>query len=145
MDYSNTMDALVRLKSWLLAKATDGQYNDNDFRQDLQMVREESRLSKMLPAFITANRTTDDFRRAMQAQFKGYADRRKHIDQGLSPAFEYLGNIINGDDKFIGNIDAYELGESLGSGGFGTVYKYHHKLFDMEFVIKIFEPVLFQM
>jgi len=141
MDYSNTMDALVRLKSGLLAKATDGQYTDNDYRHDLQIVREESRLSKMLPAFITANRSTDDFRRAMQAQYKGYADRRKHIDQGLAPAFEYLESIISGDDKFTGNTDAYELGEQIGDGGFGTVYKYYHKLLKMNFAIKVFEPV----
>jgi len=141
MDYSNTMDALVRLKSGLLAKATDGQYADKDYRQDIQIVQGESRLSKMLPAFVTANRTMDDFRRAMQAEFDRYADRRKHIDQGLAPAFEYLDNIISGADKFIGNTDAYELGKPIGDGGFGIVYKYYHKLLDMDFAIKVFEPV----
>lgn len=34
-----------------------------------------------------------------------------------------------------------ELGQRVGSGGFGTVYRQHHKLLDMDFAVKVFEPV----
>lgn len=141
MDYSKVMEAMERLKSGLMAKATNGQYSDNDYKRDLQIIREENRLYIMLPAFIKVNRSTDDFKRAMQAEFQHYVDRRKHIDQGLAPALEYLDNIISGTDKFINNTDVYELGNSIGNGGFATVHKYYHKLLEMDFAIKIFEPV----
>ena len=55
MDYSKAMDAMIRLKTGLLAKATDGQYLDKDYRNDIQIIQEESRLSKMLPSSIIAN------------------------------------------------------------------------------------------
>ena len=63
------------------------------------------------------------------------------INQELEPIFQYLESVTNGTDKFASNIDAYQLGEQLGNGGFGIVYKYHHKLLDIDFAIKIFEPV----
>lgn len=44
-------------------------------------------------------------------------------------------------DSFSTNVDSYELGERLGHGGFGVVYKYRHKLLDHDFAIKMFEPV----
>ncbi|MNW51807.1 Serine/threonine-protein kinase StkP [compost metagenome] len=34
----------------------------------------------------------------------------------------------------------YEIGERLGFGGFGEVFKYHHKLLDIDFAIKILNP-----
>ena len=34
----------------------------------------------------------------------------------------------------------YEIGERIGGGGFGEVFKYHHKLIDLDFAIKILNP-----
>ncbi|WP_044479815.1 protein kinase domain-containing protein, partial [Paenibacillus antibioticophila] len=135
------LEAAERLKIGLLAKATNGEYPDADFREDLKVLSSDNRLNMMLPSYIRLSRSSSDFRRAMQAKFEGYAERRNFIDQELEPIFQYLEIKSSDIDKFELNIDAYELGEQLGNGGFGVVYKYHHKLLGIDFAIKIFEPV----
>jgi len=40
----------------------------------------------------------------------------------------------------IGSTGQFELGERIGQGGFGTVYKVHHELLKMDFAIKVFDP-----
>lgn len=141
MDNSIVLEAAERLKLGLLAKATDGEYLDENYKEDLKILSSDNRVSKMLPSFARVNRSTADFRRAIQAKFQRYAERRQFINQELEPIFQYLESVTNGTDKFASNIDAYQLGEQLGNGGFGIVYKYHHKLLDIDFAIKIFEPV----
>lgn len=139
-DY-NLIDIASNLKSGLLAKATDGEYSNNDFRADMDMLLADKRIEKMIPSFIRTCHTTDDFRRGMQAKFQRYAERRSYIDAELEPVFQYLTSIRDGTDAFSSNVASYNFGEKLGNGGFGTVYKYHHKLLDYDFAIKLFEPV----
>jgi serine/threonine-protein kinase len=141
MDTSKIVEATEHLKLGLLAKATDGEYADKDYIEDLRIVSLDNRVSRMLPSFVKTSRSPADFRRAMQAKYPHYADRRQHIDQEFQPIFDYLEGVINGTDNFSGNVDSYELGEPIGNGGFGTVYKYRHKLLDHDFAIKIFEPI----
>lgn len=135
------LEAAERLKLGLLAKATDGEYLDTDYKEDLKILLTDNRVSKMLPSLVRVNRSTTDFRRAMQTKFERYAERRQFINQELEPIFQYLESIATGTDKFSSNIDAYKLGEQLGNGGLGIVYKFHHKLLEIDFAIKIFEPV----
>ena len=141
MRESIILEAAERLKLGLLAKATDGDYLDKDFKEDLRIVSSDNRVSMMLPAFVKTSRSTVDFRRAMQAIYPSYAARRQHIDREFQPVFDYLESVISGSDRFTNNLESYDLGEILGSGGFGTVYKYRHKLLEYDFAIKIFEPV----
>lgn len=47
----------------------------------------------------------------------------------------------DGTDAFSSNVASYQLGERLGNGGFGAVHKYHYKLLNYDFAIKLFEPV----
>ena len=141
MDVQQLLIAAEKLKQGLLAKATDGNYEDKEYKADLSVLQTDQRVAKMLPAIITANRTAADFRRAMQAKFSHYFERRTYIDEQLSPIFEYLHSVENGMDSFTHIIAEDELGEPLGRGGFGSVYKYHHRILDMDFAIKLFEPI----
>ena len=59
----------------------------------------------------------------------------------MTPVFEYIQTLEDGSDSFTHSIEKAELGEQLGRGGFGSVYKYHHKLLDVDFALKLFEPV----
>lgn len=139
-DYT-LIDVASNLKSGLLAKATNGEYSNTNFTSDMDKLLADKRIEKMIPSFIRTCRTTDDFRRGMQAKFKGYAERRSFIETELEPIFQYLTSRNDGTDAFSSNIAFYELGERIGNGGFGTVHKYHHKLLDYDFAIKLFEPV----
>lgn len=141
MDTNTLILAAERLKQGLLAKATNGEYANEEYKADLQILYADNRIAKMIPPLIHANRSTDDFRRSMQAQFQHYADRRHFIDEQLAPIFEYLHNLETGNDSFTLQLQPDELGEKLGRGGFGMVYKYHHKLLDMDFAVKLFEPM----
>jgi len=141
MDTNALLLAAERFKQGLLAKATDGDYADKNYLADLQFLMADQRIAKMIPASIQASRTAGDFRRAMQAKFQHYADRRQFIDEQMAPIFDYLHDVENGNDAFTLKLQADELGENLGRGGFGMVHKYHHKLLDMDFAVKLFEPV----
>ena len=141
MEARALLEAATRLKQGLLAKATDGEYRDSDFQSDISILTSDQRVEKMLPVSIRANRSTSDFRRDMQAKFNRYAERRSYINEELNPIFEYLDSIQDGTDSFSYDPLVYDVGERLGNGGFGAVYKYHHRLLDMDFAIKLFEPI----
>lgn len=141
MEPKNLLIAAERLKQGLLAKATDGDYEDKDYRADLGELMTDQRIAKMIPTVIQVNRTAADFRRAMQAHSPHYAGRRQYINDQLAPIFEYLHSIESGTDRFSDIITENDLGEKLGRGGFGSVHRYHHKLLDMDFALKLFEPI----
>lgn len=141
MNTNNLLIAAERFKQGLLAKATNGDYEDKDYKADLKVLMSDQRVSKMIPSTIRASRTADDFRRAMQAKFQHYADRRRFIDEEMAPIFEYLDDLESGNDSFTLKLQPEELGEKLGRGGFGMVYRYHHNLLDMDFAVKLFEPM----
>ena len=108
MSESIILEAAERLKLGLLAKATDGDYLDKDYKGDLSIVSSDNRVSMMLPSFVKTSRSTADFRRAMQAKYQHYAERRQHIDQEFQPIFDYLDSVISGTDSFARNVDAYK-------------------------------------
>ena len=141
MEVDTLLEAATRLKQGLLAKATDGEYSDKDYTSDLKILSSDQHISKLLPMFVRANRSTADFRREMQSKFDHYVERRTYINNELNAVFEYLDSIKTGADNFLYDPVVYDIGERLGNGGFGTVYKYHHKLLDMDFAVKLFEPM----
>ena len=141
MDVNQLFEATSKFKSGLLAKATNGDYSTSEYIDTLEILQSEKRLEKMLPMAIKASRTPDDFRREMQSKFAHYSDRRKFINDAFEPIFKYLEDLRNGSDSFVNNLENYELGNPIGRGGYGNVYKLRHKLLDMDFAIKIFDPI----
>lgn len=141
MDISQLHIVVERFKQGLLAVATDGDYSNNDYMSDLKLMMSDQKVAKLIPPIVKVNRTSSDFRRAMQAKFKHYADRRTFIDEQLSPTFEYIYAVESGTDSFTLSILPEELSDEGKRGGFGCIYKYHHKLLDMDFALKLFDPV----
>lgn len=141
MNISELHTVAERFKQGLLAVATDGNYDNNEYMSDLKLLIGDKKIAKLLPAIIKVNRTSSDFRRAMQAKFKHYAERRAFIDEQTLPIFEYIYSVESGTDNFTLNILPDELSSDCKRGGFGCVYKYHHKLLDMDFAVKLFDPI----
>lgn len=135
------IQAAERLKQGLIAIATNGEYPDKDYKEDIRILMTDQRIVKMIPHEIRVNRNSMDFRRAMQAKYQHYAQRRQYIAEILGDIFQYLYDLESGKDRFETYLSTDDLGEKLGEGGFGTVYKYHHNLLDMDFAIKLFGPV----
>ena len=128
---------LKRFMFGLLAKATNGDYPEQEYASDRRIIFANNELKKLLPADISEHYTAAGFRTYMQDK-GGYVERRAFINEALKPALEYMEALVNKDDSFSLNEDSYELGAQLGYGGFGAVYKYHHMLLNMDFAIKIF-------
>lgn len=131
---------LKHFMSGLLAKATDGEYSEQDYFKDRQKLFAHNELAKLLPHDILEHYTPTEFRRFMQSK-GGYVERRAFINEAFKPAITYTENLLSSNDTFSLNEESYNLGERLGYGGFGEVYKYRHKLLEMDFAIKIFDPI----
>lgn len=141
MDISQLHLVAERFKQGLLAVATDGDYKNNDYMEDLKFLMADKKIEKLIPPIIQVNRTSADFRRAMQAKFKHYSERRDFIDEQMNPIFEYIFAIESGTDRFSLDVLPEELRSENKRGGFGCIYKYHHKLLDMDFALKLFDPI----
>jgi len=141
MDISQLHIVAERFKQGLMAVATDGDYNNNEYTTDLNILMSDQKVAKLIPTIIKVNRTSADFRRAMQAKFEHYVERRTFIDEQLAPIFEYIFAVESGTDSFSLSILPEELSDIGKRGGFGRIYKYHHSLLDMDFALKLFDPV----
>lgn len=140
MEATEVNQILRRYYSGLIGVATDGSYSEAEYTQDREFILKNAELNKLIPTEITQHYTAQNFRRAMQ-EMKSYTARRQFITEALKPAINYVDSLISSNDSFSLNEEAYERGELIGNGGFGMVYRYHHNLLDMDFAIKVFEPV----
>ena len=135
--------ALIELidafKSGLLSKATSGDMDENDYKQYRDRLLEDPQLSDYVPPFIKSNRTAQDFRRYMQALEQHYVDRRSIINQQMDRLLEFVESNYE-NDSFM-SISEYRQLERIGNGGYGSVYRYHNDVLDMDFAVKIYEPV----
>lgn len=78
----------------------------------------------------------------MQTKNTSYKDRRRYIQEELKSLFQYLEGHEHVVEEWTFYSDKeYTIGERLGFGGFGTVYRYHHNMLDMDFALKVFDPV----
>lgn len=136
-------DALVDLvdefKGGLIAKATDGNIDEAEYKRCRDILMKVPELKGHIPAFIKSNRTAQDFRRYMQGLEQHYAGRRGIIIQQMDELAELLER-GNDSDPFM-ELQEYKRLERLGHGGFGTVYRYHNDYLNMDFAVKIYDPI----
>ena len=94
-------------------------------------------LKGYIPAFIKSNRTARDFRSYIQGQEQHYVDRRKIITSQM----DALVDLLETDADPFMKMQEYTKLDSIGNGGYGTVYRYHNQCLDMDFAVKVYEPV----
>ena len=133
------LDLIDEFKSGLISKATDGDIDEMEYKRCRDILMKVPELKGRIPDFLKDNRTAGDFRRYMQGIDPHYVGRRGIINQQMGE----LTSVVEGgvdSDPFM-ELQEYRRLERLGQGGFGTVYRYHNDCLDMDFAIKIYDPV----
>lgn len=140
-DEDDILLQVEHLKMGLLAKATDGDFEQSEY----------SRLRKIVlgipgfpsvPRFLKICRTADDFRSYMQGEAPSYKERRLIIAEKLNPILEFVE--YETGEGALEFKKLYEEKEIIGSGGFGQVYQYEHRLLKISFAVKIFAPAFYE-
>jgi len=128
------LEMLESFKNSLVSRATGGDVDQDVYRQQRKTLLGYPPLAKRLPRFVTTCRTPDEFWNFIQPKFSRYAERRQYLAEELNPLIEAL----EVSDTTLE--EHFKLGEVVGKGGFGVVYRVHHALLDMDFAIKVFAP-----
>lgn len=107
-----------------------------DLRKTLLSVPNPEFQEKILPSFIKNCRTNSEFWSFIKSKFGRYEERRTYLSDELNRVIEYLENLN------ITPILDFHIGEGelLGRGGFGEVYKVHHKFVNLDFAVKVLSP-----
>ncbi len=130
---------LERFKNGLLACATNGSFDMQEYEKMRAQILEIEYLKSNMPIFLKVQRTPDEFRRYMQELYSNYAGRRSFITEEINKLILLVEEEGRESELVINDIDS--LGEFLGYGGFGHVYKHHNELLDLDFAIKVFDPL----
>ena len=140
MGNNEFIDVIERFKSGLISKATGGDFADVDYKSDRDIIIGNKIVNGKVPSFVRTCRTPIEFWHFIQPEFSNYAQRRKFISDAMNEMISLVES-TSLDNTPVSNIDAYELGDKLGNGGYGEVYRYHHKLLEYDFAIKILNPL----
>lgn len=139
MDKEELIVKLEQFKSGLIEAATNGSFDNNEYNSLRSEFLNHPLIKDKLPRFIKIYRTPLEFRRYMQEKYGHYAERRSFITEEMNNIIFYVEECDNGNE--LNNLNALQIGERLGHGGFGEVYLYHHTILDIDFAVKVFEPV----
>lgn len=141
MTKTELIEVLDEYKMGLLSKATGGTIDDRFYIQTRNSLLENLSIKGQIPKFIKSCRTADEFRRYMQSESADYAGRRRIITDSINSLIEYIEEHFDEDaDPFL-QIKQYKRVEQIGSGGFGSVFKYHNDCLEMDFAVKVYSPV----
>ena len=141
MSKTELIGILDEYKMGLLSKATDGTIDDKFYIQTRKSLLENISIKERIPKFIKSCRTADEFRRYMQNESDNYAGRRRLITDSINSLIEYIEEQFDEEDDPFLQIKQYRKVEQIGSGGFGSVFKYHNDCLDMDFAVKVYSPV----
>lgn len=136
---SDLLDLIDETKSILMSQATGGPKDNKEYKRCRDSIINIPELKQYVPRFLKSNRTSEDFFRYMQNESGTYGGRRSIINNEMGDLTSFVEDHYS-DDQF-STMKYFSRGEELGHGGFGAVYRYHHKILDMDFAVKIFDPV----
>ena len=128
-------DLIDELRVGLISRATGGTTDGERYRQIRKTLLGMPGIGDGLPRFLRTCNTVDDFWSFIQAEFPTYKERRKYLNDALGAITDRLDGIQRAAEANL------VLGEVIGRGGFGTVYKVRHSVLEMDFAVKVFDPV----
>lgn len=138
MTNQQIIELLETYRGALFAAATSGEITDEEFASLRKQLITIPELKDKLPSFVKIYRTPREFFVYMQSMFDHYSERRNYITEQINPII-VLFEESSGDS--ISSLDDFSFENELGSGGYGVVYPYHHSVLDMDFAVKVFNPV----
>lgn len=139
INVTDMLTFIVEFKYGLVSRATGGGYDNDKYIRIRKLLLDKKNFKHLAPQFVKSCRNIDEFWRFIKPKFPTYDERRDYLATEFNPIIEAVEQ-MDMDDKVMMNPDTYEIGKLIGSGGFGQVYKYHHKLIGMDFAIKILNP-----
>lgn len=139
MSNETILDLIDDFKGGLISKATSGDIDEAEYKRCRDILMKVPKLKSYIPEFVKDNRTAQEFRRYMQKLDQHYVGRRDIITQQMNILIEFIESGMK-TDPFM-ELQEYKRLELLGYGGFGTVYRYYNKCLDMDFAVKIYEPL----
>jgi len=139
-DINDMEITLESFKMGLITRATGGNYGTEDYRSVRDYLLSVQEIKDLLPKFVKVCHNPDEFWQFIKNEFGSYSERRTYITNELNPLIDYYAEGRRNDEIIKVNSDSYELGPEIGSGGYGTVYKYWHKQLEINFAIKFLEP-----
>lgn len=86
-------DLIIKVESFknlLVARATNGGAEENDYKSLRGELIASPRISKLLPRFVHACRSTSEFWSFIQPKFKTYAERRTFLRDAFDPILTML-------------------------------------------------------
>ena len=90
MDNLKIKDLIDEFKSGLIAKATNGDLDEREYKRCRDILLKVPELKEHIPSFIKSNHTARDFRSYMQGKEQHYADRRRVISEQMNSLAELL-------------------------------------------------------
>jgi eukaryotic-like serine/threonine-protein kinase len=135
------IETIQRLKASLNQASTGGaqDISDTEYREIRKTLLNHPDLGPKCPIWLRRGATHAEavslVRDEAGEEGGKWKRRGKIIIDGLNP----LIDVLEGSDVFAS--DSLNRLDRLGSGGFGEVYRYHHKFLNMDFALKILNPV----
>ncbi len=128
------LEIVERFKNGLMSRATGGDIDPLLYRDARKSILGAPAVADVVPRFLRTCHNPDEFWSFIKNEYGTYADRRAFIAAQLNPLLDRLDS----QDKMTSA--ELVLGERLGAGGFGTVYRVKHKILQIDFAVKVFEP-----
>jgi eukaryotic-like serine/threonine-protein kinase len=122
-----------------ITRSTAPGISDAQFRETRRMLLSAPHLQERIPQWLRKSSTLVEADRLIRAEADlrpggKYRNRADLISETLNPLLDQLQ-----DQRDVFEASG-ELGERLGGGGFGEVFRWRHKFLEMDFAVKVLNP-----
>lgn len=125
---------IEQFKMGLISRATGGSFEQKEYSRLRKIVLGIPGIEKTTPRFLKLCRTVDEFWEWIKGEAPTYAERRLIISEALNPILEIVEyETSEGSLEFKKNFEEKEV---IGSGGFGLVYLFEHRLLNPNYALE---------
>ncbi len=125
-------------KNGLISRATGGSILSSEYESGRELFLKNENIKEMIPRFLRICRSENEFWNFIKNEYSTYAERSEFLREIFN---EVIYTLESRNQSVLSNEESYEIGEHLGHGGYGQVFKFHHKLLEFDFAVKILDPI----